>query len=214
MKDFEYAYSLLEARACDPRSDLRDPLFQEILSSFGSESISIFQVGAIESLDAGFRVGSGWSDVIFGEHIKKHGGQITVVDIDLDHLAHSVLMASGLGYKIQPIYGDAVGYIKEGHDLYYLDGADETQDTKIGGNKQTLEQFKKIEHTKSVVMVDDAKTKAVELIEHLNEKEIAFTTHEIKMPHLSKLLYNLDMPPPKKAPIISTMIIIDMRENS
>lgn len=196
---FDYAYGLLEARNCGSRSDLRDPLFHKVLSSFGSKSISIFQVGAIESLDSGFRIGSGWSDVIFGEHIKKHGGQITVVDIDLDHLAHSVLMASGLGYKIQPIYGDAVDYIEGGHDLYYLDGADETQDTKIGGNKQTLEQFKKIEHTKSVVIVDDAKTKAVDLIKYLNEKEIAFATHEIKLPH--------------KATIISTMIIVDMREN-
>ena len=198
---FDYAYSLLEARACDPdpRSDLRDTLFQEALSSFGSKSISIFQVGAIESLDSSFRVGSGWSDVMFGEHIKKHGGQITVVDIDLDHLAHSILMASGLGYEIQPIYGDAVHYIEGGHDLYYLDGADETQDTNIGGNKQTLEQFKKIEHTKSVVIVDDAKTKAVDLVEYLNEKEIAFATHEIKLPHEST--------------IITTMIIVDMREN-
>lgn len=200
MKEFDYAYGLLEAHACDPRSDLRDPLFQKVLSSFGSKSISIFQVGAIESLDSGFRIGSGWSDVIFGEHIKKHGGQITVVDIDLDHLAHSALMASGLGYAIQLIYGDAVDHIEEGYDLYYLDGADETQDTKIGGNKQTLEQFKKIEHTKSVIIVDDAKTKAVDLIEYLNKKEIAFTTHEINLPH--------------KATIISTMMIIDMRENS
>ena len=115
----------------------------------------------------------------------EHGGTLTVVDIDLDHLANSHLAASNLGYPLRFVLGDAINYINdatlgpEGYDIYYLDGADENQDTKIGGNQQTLEQFKKIENTKSVVIVDDIEIKAVHLIEYLFKRNVPFNTHNV-----------------------------------
>ena len=53
-----------------------------------------------------------------------------------------------------------------------MDGADGDL-----GDKQTLEQFKKIENTKSVVLIDDIKSKAVSLVKYLKSKEIKFEIH-------------------------------------
>lgn len=176
-EDFTYAINLMHGYNADISNtgiNLRDSLFYEVLASFNKNPINIFQVGAIESLDAKFRIGSGWSDIIFGKYIQEHGGKLTIVDINLDHLAHSVLMSTSCKYNIDILCGDAVHHIGEGYDLYYLDGADIPL-----GNAQTLEQFKKIEHTKSLVMVDDIRTKAVNLVEYLNTKQIEFTTHDV-----------------------------------
>ena len=153
---------------------LRDPVFNRVLDSFDKRPIRVFQVGAIESLDTKYRVGSGWSDMLFGKYITENGGDILIVDIDINHLANSFLLAFNLQYPIQLRYGDAIDHIETGFDIYYLDGADEPL-----GNKQTLEQFKKIENTKSMVIVDDIKTKGVDLIEYLNQKGIEFETHEL-----------------------------------
>jgi hypothetical protein len=153
---------------------VRDDVLHETLASFTSQPINVFQVGAIESFASHFRLGSGWSDIIFGQYIRQHGGQLTIVDIDLDHLANSAFAAHNLRYNTVLRYGDAVQHIKEGYDIYYLDGADEPL-----GNMQTLQQFKKIEHTKSVVIVDDIKTKAVHLTEYLNKKNAHFVRHNV-----------------------------------
>ena len=174
-QDFSYAVALMSGQDHTftvNGPDVRDGLFKDILSTFDGP-INVFQVGAIESLDGKFRVGSGWSDIIFGEYILENGGHITVADINLDHLAHSFLIASNQGYPIKIKYGDAIGHIQEGYDIYYLDGADEPL-----GHQQTLEQFQKIEHTKSLVIVDDVKTKALFLKDYLEEKGVDFELHD------------------------------------
>jgi len=187
-RNFDYASRMLMEKNEERyviSGPARDTVFHEVLSSFNNKPIKIFQVGAIESFVTAFRIGSGWSDVIFGKYIREHGGTLTVVDIDLDHLANSHLAASNLGYPLRFVLGDAINYINdatlgpEGYDIYYLDGADENQDTKIGGNQQTLEQFKKIENTKSVVIVDDIEIKAVHLIEYLFKRNVPFNTHNV-----------------------------------
>ena len=174
--DFSYAIALMQGQeetfVFDP-PQVRDILFDKMLSTFDGP-INVFQVGAIESLDGKFRVGSGWSDTIFGKYILENGGCITVADINLDHLAHSFLVASNKGYPIQIKFGDAINHIQEGYDIYYLDGADEPL-----GHQQTLEQFQKIEHTKSLVIVDDVQTKALFLKDYLEEKQICFELHNI-----------------------------------
>ena len=174
-QDFSYAVALMSGQDHTftvNGPNVRDGLFKDILSTFDGP-INVFQVGAIESLDGKFRAGSGWSDIIFGEYILENGGHITVADINLDHLAHSFLIASNQGYPIQIKYGDAIGHIQEGYDIYYLDGADEPL-----GHQQTLEQFQKIEHTKSLVIVDDVKTKALFLKDYLEEKGVDFELHD------------------------------------
>jgi hypothetical protein len=171
-ENFDFALNVLQEH--DNSSTVRDRIFHEVLESFGGQPVNIFQVGAIESFALRFRVGSGWSDVTFGKYIREHGGSLDIVDIDLDHIANSALAAHTMKYSAELKYGDAIHHIKEGYDIYYLDGADVPL-----GNAQTLEQFKKIENTKSVVLVDDITTKAVHLIEYLKEKRISFVTHDV-----------------------------------
>ena len=81
-------------------------------------------------------------------------------------------MAERLGYDLLLELGDAIEVISEDYDVYYLDGADGDI-----GDKQTLDQFKKIEETKSVVLIDDIKSKAVSLTKYLKSKNIRFETH-------------------------------------
>lgn len=153
---------------------IRDSTIEYVLNLFDQQPVKIFQVGAIESLQTQFRSGSGWSDTIFGAYIRHFGGELTIADIDLDHLANSYMASNYLGYEIRIKLGNAINSISDEYDIYYLDGADGDL-----GDKQTLEQFKKIEHTSSVVLVDDIKSKAVSLSKYLDSKNISFETHDV-----------------------------------
>ena len=173
--DFSFALALLAGQTditLNTDVKLRDPVIRYVLELFDGSPVKIFQVGGIESLQTQFRWGSGWSDTIFGAYIKELGGSLTIADVDLDHLANSSFMAERLGYNTSLELGDAIESISEDYDIYYLDGADGDI-----GDKQTLDQFKKIENTKSVVLVDDIKSKAVSLVKYLKSKKIKFETH-------------------------------------
>jgi len=139
---------------------VRDPIFKKILESLAPAPIKIFQVGAIETFEGlRWRIFSGWSDIIWGEYIRKHGGELTVVDININHLAHSALAASKLGYEINTIYGDAIDHIgAQDYDIYYLDGSNHP--------RETLDQYNKIKHTNSIVIIDDYSIKG-ELIDKI-----------------------------------------------
>jgi len=173
--DFSFALALLGGQTeikLQTDVKLRDPVIRYVLDLFDGAPVKIFQVGGIESLQTQFRWGSGWSDTIFGAYIKEKGGSLTIADVDLDHLANSSFMAERLGYDLLLELGDAIGVISEDYDVYYLDGADGDI-----GDKQTLDQFKKIEKTKSVVLIDDINSKAVSLTKYLKSKNIRFETH-------------------------------------
>lgn len=176
MGNFNYVASLLQGASHDDitpftstRPELecifRDVVFREILDSFKGKPIEVFQVGAIESMEDQFRLGSGWSDIFWGNYIKQNGGKLVIVDIDLNHIANSNFLAQNLGYEVHLHITDAARVIKEGFDIYYLDGADISyaQDA----HDQTLQQFKTIENTQSVVLVDDVPTKARKLKDYV-----------------------------------------------
>jgi len=158
----------------------RDTLFLSILESFNNKPVKVFQIGAIESLEDQFRIGSGWSDIFWGDYIKKYGGHLKIVDLDLNHLAHSSFVSQSLNYdNVDFVLSDGCDVLKSDttdYDIYYLDGADISQIDNA--HLQTLEQFKAIEHTNSVVVVDDVPTKASALIEYLNEKNTAYSNHD------------------------------------
>jgi hypothetical protein len=112
-------------------SSSRDEVFLSILNTFSNKSVNIFQIGAIETLDNYlFRIGSGWSDIVFGNYIKKNGGTFTIADISLDHLAHSNLIASQLGYNVNLCYGNGLDHITPEYNIYYLDGSIDPAETK------------------------------------------------------------------------------------
>jgi hypothetical protein len=179
MTDFNYVVALLDGadfKDITPFTSIkkelscvfRDCVFKEILDSFEEKPVKVFQVGAIESLQNQFRLGSGWSDIFWGDYIKKNGGRLIIADIDLDHIANSSFMAQKLKYNADFYICDAIYVIGEGFDIYYLDGADINQTNDA--HNQTLEQFKAIENTNSIVLVDDVPTKAKELKQYVLNK--------------------------------------------
>ncbi len=167
---------------------LRDSFFLEILDSFKEKPIKVFQVGAIESLENNFRCGSGWSELFWGKYIKKYGGELWVVDINPNHIAHSHFLSRHNDYFANYYMGDAMDVIdKQICNIYYLDGADESKTPDA--HDQTLNQFKKIEDTHSLVIVDDVPTKAQKLIQYLNEKKIEYKHH----PYYGSGMLTIDM---------------------
>ena len=127
---------------------IRDFIFEFTLSQFKNKPVKIFQVGAIATFRIAWRVGSGWADTIFGPYIENYGGKLTIADINLDNLSHSIFAASSLGYKIEAKYGDAIDYLdNDTYDIYYLDGGNDPQ--------ETLDQFNKIKDQKAIVIIDD-----------------------------------------------------------
>lgn len=191
LDDFWYVHLLIKNENFDckdlsvfhpeHRELARDELFLQVLESFNKKPVKIFQVGAIESLSTQFRIGSGWSELLWWDYLEANGGGLTVVDINLNHIAHSSWLHENTlietaDTEVVYICGDAHKHISEGYDIYYLDGADINQSPDA--HIQTLNQFIKIEHTKSVVIVDDVPTKAQELIKYLDSKDILYTHHD------------------------------------
>ena len=149
----------------DSNSNLtRDVIFNDILERAKPQPLNIFQVGAIETFNSDWKIGSGWSDIIFGNYTKEYGGKLTVVDIDMDHLANSSLAAQSLGYEVELIYGDAVEHIGKSdyNHIYYLDGSNDS--------KETLEQLNNISHKDCMVIVDDFNIKGKLLPKEITEK--------------------------------------------
>ena len=125
----------------------RDKVFHEVLDMFNKQPIKILQVGAIESFNSAFRFGSGWSDIFFAQYIKEYGGQLTICDPDLVHLANSIASAAMLDYNIHTMLGKAEDFMQPEHDLYYLDGSNDPKECK--------EQMDIIKDSSCVVLCDD-----------------------------------------------------------
>ncbi len=163
----------------------RDSLFKRALEAFNERPVNIFQIGAIETFEDKFRMGSGWSDLWFGSYVKKFGGNYYVADINIDHIANSLFLANAVGYQCNARVGDGLDSMQQAHvcDLYYLDGADISQSSDA--HQQTLEQFKVVEKIANSVgvglgrpavsvLVDDVPTKALDLIKYLDKNDISY----------------------------------------
>ena len=149
----------------------RDPIFKSILDHYNQNPIRIFQIGAIETLDNYlFRIGSGWSDIIFGKYIKTHGGNFSIADISFDHLANSNLIARHIGHNVNLFYGDGIKYINDTYDVYYLDGSNDPKETLAQFNK--VISFNKICH----IIVDDFSIKGT----MIDIPQFPFTIHKIE----------------------------------
>ena len=160
----EYINEFLEQRLPEfSIAQLRDPVFTKVLDEANGRPLNIFQIGAIETLEGlAWRMGSGWSDIIWGQYIKQYGGSLTIVDINMNHLGHSLLAAQKLGYEVDLIYGDAIDHIESrDYDIYYLDGSNDP--------KEALDQYVKIRDKQSIVIIDDYNIKGT-LIDKLKPK--------------------------------------------
>lgn len=152
----------------------RDPIFKEVLDSFNNKPLNIFQVGAIETFNSAWAYGSGWSDVIFSKHLKKYAGSLTIIDIDLDHIANSLFLSNVLQYQdlLSVIHGNACDketvnwdVCGQPYDIYYLDGGNDPMETYF--------QYQKIQQKNCVILVDDFYIKGTML------KDENFTIHRV-----------------------------------
>jgi hypothetical protein len=169
----------------------RDPILKSALALFSNGPVNVFQIGAIETFETEWRIGSGWADLIWGDYIKKNGGSLAIADVSLANLAHSTLAAVQLGYvdHLVTLHGDAIEYIEEGYDIYYLDGSDDPQ--------EMLDQFNKIKHTNSVVVMDDYSVKGTLVYNQSHDEGYKITVHQ--RPHLDE-------------PVWLDIAIIDLRK--
>jgi len=173
MEEYKFAAKLFEGTLLNEVRGLetRDPIFLECLSKFNNQPVKIFQVGAIETFNSNWRIGSGWSDLIFGQYIKENGGSLTVVDIDLDHLAHSHYAATMMQYEINLIHDDAGNCMPDDCDIYYLDGSNDP--------KETLDQYLDIKDLNAIIIVDDFKIKGTLLKNYLEENKIEYSFFDV-----------------------------------
>lgn len=137
----------------------RDNIFNMVLYHYQNKPVKVFQIGAIETLDNTlFKIGSGWSDIVFGKYIKSNGGHFTVADISLDHLANSKLIADTIGYSYNILHGDGSNFIDDSYDIYYLDGSINPVETE--------NQFRKIIDTNKKqihILIDDFSIKGTSI---------------------------------------------------
>lgn len=173
MNEYKFASELLNGIIINEihGANTRDFIFHDCLNKFNNQPINIFQIGAIETFDVRWRIGSGWSDIIFGQYISKNGGKLTIVDININNLAHSSYAATKLNYEVDLVYGDAINYINDEYNIYYLDGSNDPQ--------ETLDQYLKIKDVKSIVIVDDFKIKGTLLKKYLEENNIAYSFYDV-----------------------------------
>ena len=173
MNEYKFASELLNGIIVNEihGANTRDFIFHDCLNKFNNQPINIFQIGAIETFDVRWRIGSGWSDIIFGQYISKNGGKLTIVDININNLAHSSYAATKLNYEVDLVYGDAINHINDEYNIYYLDGSNDPQ--------ETLDQYLKIKDVKSIVIVDDFKIKGTLLKKYLEENNIAYSFYDV-----------------------------------
>lgn len=143
----ERSIAVIEALTSGNASSLRDPVFRHVLSLFGDGPVNICQVGAIETFEQAFLFGSGWADRVFGAHVRKHGGRYQIIDVDLDHLANSLLVADLLGHKVEIRLDRGESAVAPGFDLYYLDGSNDPS--------EMLAEVNNIRHHPCVILCDD-----------------------------------------------------------
>lgn len=169
MEEYKFAAGIFSGTTLNKihNWETRDSIFLECLSKFNNRPVKIFQVGAIETFSSKWRIGSGWSDLIFGEYIKKNGGSLTIVDINLDNLAHSHYAATMMRYHVNLIHNDAGNCMPNDCDIYYLDGSNDP--------KETLDQYLDIKDLNAIIIVDDFKIKGTLLKNYLEKNNIKYS---------------------------------------
>lgn len=134
----------------------RDKVFNNILDSLNKKPVNILEIGAARSLDTSAKGGDGWSSLFWAEYIACYGGSLTIVDINDDNLNNcKTLLSHYTNIDIKFICGDGLNYINDSYDIIYLDGSDDPQ--------EMVNQFNKIDRTKSIILCDDFHGKGVTL---------------------------------------------------
>lgn len=147
----------------------RDYIFRQVLWHFWNKPIDVFQIGGIQNWQPAYRVNSGWSDFFWAGHIGRHGGSLTVCDINPGALDNSKQAFASLApldaLTMVAMPGEKfLANTDKKYDIYYLDGSDDPQ--------EMYDQFQLIEKRPGIViMCDDWRIKGTLLAQSLEEKD-------------------------------------------
>jgi|19_taG_2_1085344.scaffolds.fasta_scaffold06837_4 hypothetical protein len=134
----------------------RDGLFTHTMNGnhFNFSSLNILQIGAIEEPTLRFKLGSGWSDIVFASYINLFGGKLTVVDINEEHLNNSKTVLNDFNIDHDLVLSDASDHIKNNkpYDVVYLDGSNDPEETEHQYNLLDKDST-------SIIIIDDFKLK-------------------------------------------------------
>lgn len=134
----------------------RDTIFNYVLEKFYNRPISILEIGCSRNLDAGSRMGDGWSSLHFYDYISANGGKLDIVDLDPGAIENcKLLLGSHPDYpknvKFHVDYG--INLINKEYDLIYLDGGDNPN--------EMIEEYELIQKVSpnSIILCDDFHSK-------------------------------------------------------
>ena len=156
----------------------RGPVFEKVVETF-SGPMDFLEIGTIRSLDPGAWAGDGWSTFWWCDYIKENGGKLVVVDINPSAVeACKVAAADFIGdINIEFHADDGAKFISSDYDFIYLDGSDCPD--------EMLQQFNKIDRTKTSILCDDFSQKGFHLLEKdTDTKEEIFSNKDFEKENL------------------------------
>ena len=125
----------------------RDFVFRMCLDKLNKKPAKILEIGTSRSLNG--KAGDGWSTLFWCEYVAQYGGELNVCDVDQAAINVSKLLTENYHSSINVNFfcEDGIKYIDNTYDLIFLDGSDCPY--------QMLEQFEKIDRTKTIILCDD-----------------------------------------------------------
>tara|TARA_R110000824_G_scaffold255324_1_gene444301 strand:- start:16081 stop:17016 length:936 start_codon:yes stop_codon:yes gene_type:complete len=129
----------------------RDFVFRLCLEEFRDKSspVKILEIGTSRTPTMEGKKGDGWSSMFWCDYLQKNGGQLIVCDVDKEAIETSKKITKCLRNDINVDFlcQDGSELIDSSFDLIFLDGSD----CPI----QMLQQFEKIDRTKTKILCDD-----------------------------------------------------------
>jgi hypothetical protein len=124
----------------------------------------IVETGTARGGKSNFK-GDGGSTILFGEWIKRHGGELYSVDIDKKNLLRASKSLKDTTKRVYFVLSDSIKFLKKFNktiDFLYLDSFDYDHQNPIPSQQHHLNEIKAAYHLlskNSIVMIDDCKLK-------------------------------------------------------
>lgn len=165
----------------------RRPAFDIALSSLKDEPANILVIGAERAEVPESIFGDGFFSLYAAMYVEKHGGKLTIVDIDPLAMQRCMAIMSDFVGKIDLniLSGDGINWIDNCNwDLIYLDGDDDPN--------SMYEQFKKVDRTTTAILADDWHGKGLRIRKDFQDFELLKCNYIHEMAFYPKIEGNLE----------------------
>ena len=130
----------------------RDYVFENVKKILSGRPAKIMEIGCARDVSFTSRTSDGCSSYFWFEYIESFGGQLDIFDISQDALDNCKQLFEGMNLtNVNFICDNALNHIDNDYDLIFLDGSDCPE--------EMLNQFEKIDRTKSMIFCDDFDSK-------------------------------------------------------